>query len=147
MLECASIPPGRDHFNYDELDDCPCFLCRDVRVLAEGREAARKLQEGQIFLSTTAESTDWKRAMRAHLAASNKRDLFSECAFLFRNEIWSENFLGWLIAKIKDPDYRTAYWWVRDAELKNLASWVEDWYEDVTGLRRSLARILATTPA
>lgn len=138
--------PGFDHYDYDELDDparpCGCCLCQNVRVLAEKRRAARADREGQAFVADTDESIEWRRAMREHLAASNKRDLFSECCFLFRQERWRDEFLTWLLGRIQDSTWRTPYWWVREAEIKSLGSWVEDWFEAATGQRRGLARLL-----
>jgi len=146
MDHTPRIMPSLEHWDYDELDGeakpCRCFLCVGARSTRLQREDAQRLREGQPFISVTPETDAWKRKIRAHLEAQNKRDLYSELSFLLRGYTWKTEVLKWVLEKILDLNWRHPYWWVRDTELKSLGSWVEDWYEETRNESKSFSRIM-----
>jgi len=71
-----------------------------------------------------------KRAERAFLMISNKRDTYSELSWISKPHKWRERFLTWAWTNITNKDWKNHYFWSHEAERKSLESWLEDWLED-----------------
>jgi hypothetical protein len=137
-LQPINRPPD-EHFNYDELEKCPCSLC--VRSRVTGSVMARVRTEndegemvgpmGRGYEQTTVTAWQYAEIQRRYAIATNKRNLYCELSWLTRNKKWRPIFLTWVLGKIEDKNWASEGFWSNRCEIKSLGSWIEDWYNEM----------------
>jgi hypothetical protein len=136
LLRPINQPP-RIHYNYDELETCPCFLCVRSRTMGEVIGRVRSENDdgemvgpmGRGYGQTTVPAWQYAEIQRRYAIATNKRNLYCELSWLTRNKTWQEQFLSWVLDRIDDPKWASEGFWSNRCEIKSLGSWVADWYE------------------
>lgn len=138
--------PGYNHFNYDLIEgSCKCRLCEDVRKFRNEVDVAAPKREGQTYGSASTENMAWRSAISRHVAASNRREVYSEICFLltWENMPWKKRCLDWLFDIAFSGPYAVDYWWVQCGEERPLGIWIEEWWESTQGTRMGYNRIFA----
>lgn len=136
--------PGYTHFNYDITDgSCKCKLCEDVRETRAEVGRTYPLRSGQTYGSPSPENMAWRSAVSRHVAASNRREVYSEICFLltWENIPWKNRCLDWIFHTTFRDAYAVDYWWVQCGEERPLGIWIEEWWEGTQGTRMSYTRI------
>ena len=130
--------PPYDHYNYDDLEDCPCFLC------VRGRKADKLISrfrvindDGEIiglmgrgYDQSAVPAWQYAEIHRRYTIDTNKRVLYCELSFITKNKKWRDQFLTWVLHKIEDPTWVTPGFWSNRVEVKSLGSWISDWLKE-----------------
>ena len=134
-LRCLPVPdrvrPPIDHFNYDELHNCPCHLCEGERRLGAEAQDKRILleEEGERFGPDVPPEKRYEPISIAFLAQSNRRDLYSELSWLTQGRGWRAQFLRWVLDRIEDHEWHGEPWWAWRSQTRTLGSWIKEWYD------------------
>lgn len=134
-----------DHYDYGELDECPCLLCARHRVLLSEVVVASVPTVGHPMDCRCEPCRTRLKLARIALAWSNRRDAYCEIAFLVRDKAWRKSILEWMfneVSQMHDPETgtgRSQHWWIYRSEEKSLAEWIEDWMETLPGLRKRMS--------
>lgn len=124
--------PPLVHYDYEALEEipCTCSLCTGYRSALTACRESVPATEGHKFRCRCKACRARKTAERARLAASNRRDTYSELSWISAQYKWRETFLRWAAARICRDDWKPSLWWCRDGERLSLGSWLESWLED-----------------
>ena len=124
------------HFDYTVMDQrpgaCFCKLCKDFRA-TRARATKLEVDTADHPQRCRCNTCREKRSVQfAALAASNRRDTYSELTYLANEMPWRDTFLLWAFKRIAFPtdiQKKSNHWWQRSVEQKSLGSWLEDWLE------------------
>jgi hypothetical protein len=123
--------PPTIHFNYDEMDlACRCQLCTGFIEAKTLYEATKDDRAKHHRYCRCDSCVGHKERLLAFLAASNKREIYSEISYALmaapEPHTLAAACLRWLYEKILDPDYHNTSWWALQADRRLLRSWIED---------------------
>lgn len=105
------------HFDYDDISDCGCSLCSDYRRLMKAYHATLKYTVGHKKRCRCAPCLEMKHARMLFVAASNKRDVYSEFSFMMRASPSGLRFMEWLMGFIETYNQSPGWWYSRSPDV------------------------------
>lgn len=117
------------HFDYDETEaNCRCRLCDDYRQAKIVYQAARVERSKHHRVCKCEMCAHHLSSLMQHLAASNKREVYSELSFVLA---WGPSpdprageCLRWFYGRAFDLDYRKPMWWAISSGHRTLRAWI-----------------------
>ena len=119
-----------DHFNYDALVDCGCWLCRGQRQLEAEAEATLLPVADHVYRCPCTGCAASRKAKTRLIAHANKRDAYSELSFVSQDRSWAPLLLAWMLSRVRDPTTKE-WWWAYRAERTTIGAWISSWFEDI----------------
>ncbi len=115
-----------EHYDYDELNDCACLFCRAFRLSKDAyyRSFTHSSSHGQECYCPLC--TETKNQRLKFIAASSKRDLYSEFSFSMRDKPDREEFMIWLSHFILTLDKSDGWWQSRSQDMPK-EFWLRAW--------------------
>jgi hypothetical protein len=126
LLNDTVVPissPVIEHYDYDELEDCSCIFCRTYQMSRNNYY--------DYLVRLGEEAADTKNARLKFIAASMKRDIYSEFSFSMRNQPDRDKFLVWLFSFILTLNRSDGWWQARSQDLPK-EFWMRHWRRNLT---------------
>lgn len=123
--------PGIDHFDYDDIVDCQCHLCKALAAAEANMKYVADCRYHSPKCICVA-CQDKAVIEVAYHKAMAQRDLYCELAFLASREPNGPRMLRWVHKLMLNENYppqqsnRDA-WWAEQAPLRTLGDWISEW--------------------
>lgn len=127
MSKSQQNKPAVAHFNYDDLDNCSCALCTSARDAEDYYSDRRANSRGHALDCKCFICKQKREAMTERLAATAKRETYSELSFLTCEHRLGPQFLEWVYDNISNPKYRSNEWWASHGYYRMLQEWMTEW--------------------